>query len=387
MRARRWLLLPALMPLLLYGCFAGLPDKGQVEAEPALPFQLGVATALSGPVAAEGRAIANAARLAAEHDSPVPVELTVVDAGCDAPAAEAAISALLREPRLLAVVGPVCSAGCVAAARLLDKPFVPMVTPRCTDISVTRQGYEGVFRTAWTDAVEAVAAANYVEDELHAARVFIVNDGTIYGRGVRDIFRLVFGKDRLAGNVEATTGTGDYGPVVRAIAKSSARAVYYAGFAADAARFAVQLRAAGVTLPLLVPDAVKEDQGFIAAAGAAAEGVYATEAVPEPGHDYPAFAAAYRDRFSAEPPPFAAEAYDAVAVLLRAAARTARGQGSRLVIDRRAFRSAVAGTDLQGASGRIRFRANGDRSEGAAVRVLRVRDGRYVAQALVRLDD
>jgi branched-chain amino acid transport system substrate-binding protein len=262
--------------------------------------------------------------------------------------------------------------------------MVVMVTPRCTDISVTRQGFDGVFRTSRTDAVEVVAAAEFARERLKVDRVFLVHDGTAYGRGLRDVFRLVWGKDNLAGSVEALRGTQDYGSVVRAIRNSTAEMIYYGGFADDAARFVHQLRMAGVTVPVMAPDALMDAAAFVGAAGPAAEGTYVTRAEQEPGPAHAAFAAAYRDRFGVEPAPSAAEGYDAANVLIEAIERTARVSGDRLRIDRRALRSALPHTDMTGASGRIRFRANGDRREGASVRIFRVADGRFVEQALVR---
>jgi hypothetical protein len=43
----------------------------------------------------------------------------------------------------------------------------------------------------------------------------------------------------------------------------------------------------------------------------------------------------------------------------------------------------VAKTDIDGMSGRIRFHDNGDRKQGAVVRIFRVEGGTYVEQALV----
>jgi branched-chain amino acid transport system substrate-binding protein len=375
--------------LTLAACGGRLPDKGRIVAAQGEPLVLGVAASLSGPLKEEGKGIVNAARLAVERHGAVrghPVEIAVVDDQCDADATESVVGRLVATPRFVGLVGPSCSAGCVAAERVLDEQALVMVTPRCTDISVTRQGFEGVFRTSRTDAVEVVVGADFASNHLGATRVFIVHDGTAYGRGVRDIFRLVFGKDNLAGNEEAVTGSEDYGPVVRAIKKSSARMVYYAGFAEDAARFVRQLREAGVQLPVMAPDAVKNVGSFVAAAGAAGEGVYITEAEADPGPGYGEFAAGYRARFGSDPTPWAAEAYDAAVIVLRAVERTGRLTDGRLSIDRRALREAVPRTDLSGASGRIRYRSNGDRKEGAVVRVYRVTGGRFVEQAAIRPD-
>ncbi len=378
------------LALLAGSCRAPLPDKGQIVVGPGEPLVIGVVTALSGPLATDGLALAQAARLAAEERPAVrghPVRLEVRDGGCDPVAAEAAVTALLAEPRLVGVVGPICSPACVAVEPLIVQRAAVMVTPRCTDIAVTRQGYEGILRTAYTDALQAVALGKLADGPLRAGRVFVVQDGTIYGRGLRDVVKLVLGEGRLAGTVEALPGTEDYAGVVRSIARSAAGLVFYAGYPEDAARFVTQLRAGGVTLPVVLPDAALVPPGFAAVAGAVADGVFITETVPQPGPTFDTFAERYRVRFRTEPGPFTAEAYDAVHLLLDAVERAAERRGAGLRIDRRRLRDAARHTDRVGASGRIHFLPHGDRVEGAAVRLWQVRDGRPVPVQVIDVSE
>jgi branched-chain amino acid transport system substrate-binding protein len=389
MRARVWAA-ALLLAAAAMGCGGDLPEKGHIEAGASTPLRIGVVTTLTGPLAHEGEGIAAAVRLAVEGAGTIrghPVAVEVVDGGCDPAAAERAVARFADDPSLIGIIGPLCSPACVAAAVVLGTRATLLISPRCTDVAVTRQGFGGVYRTAWTDAVEAVGAVDFARDELRAERVFLVNDGTLYGRSLRDVFKLFFGTSHLAGNEEALTGSEDYGPVVRAIRKSTADAVYYAGFAEDAARFVRQLRDAGVTLPVIAPEPVRDAERFIAAAGDAAEGVYVTEPLPERPAAYMFFTAAYRARLGGAPPPYAAEAYDAAVVLLRAARLRATGDGRRVTIDRRSLIDAVARTDIQGVTGRIRFYPNGDRIDGTAVRVLRVQDGQFVQHTVIRFKE
>lgn len=391
-RAGRFRTLPLLLILLTLmaaGCAAPLPEKGSITASGDQPLVIGLIVPPVEERAAGGTAIVNGAQLAVEQQPlvrGVQVALQPHDGGCDPDRAEQAARDLAALPNLLGVIGPACSAACVTVSGVLHDPHIVMVTPRCTDISVTRQGHEGVFRTGWTDAVEMVGAARYLDQELDISRVFLVHDGTLYGRNVRDAFKFVYGKQHLAGNERALTGTADYGPVVRAIAKSTAGAVYYAGFAEDAARFLVQLRAAGVTLPVFAPDAVMHAETLTTLGGAAVDGLYVTEAVRLAADGREPFVAAYRARFGVDPGPYAAEAYDAARLLLRAAERTARARRGGIAIDRRTLRSTVHESDVTGASGRIRFRPNGDRIDGAVTRIMRLRDGRFVEEFIVDPD-
>jgi branched-chain amino acid transport system substrate-binding protein len=382
-------LLCAILAVALSGCAAELPDKGRIELPAGQPVRVGVVTELDGPLAGEGAAIANSVMLAAAEIGTLrgrPLEVVLRGGGCDPAQAASTVDDLARDPLLLGIIGPICSPACVAAIGAVDQRAVALISPRCTDVAVTRQAYGGIFRTVWNDGAHAIGAVEFVDDELDLDRAFIVHDGTIYGRNMRDLFKQFFGKDRLAGTEEALVGSEDYGPAVRAIAKSSAQIVFYAGFAEDAARFMTQLRAAGVTIPVIAPDTLR-NEAFVTLAGDAAEGTYVVEAIAERAPRYAEFAAAYRSRFGTEPGPYAGEAYDALYVLVEAADAAARRRGERLVIDRRDFLREIVTTDMKGVTGRIRFRLIGDRIEGVSVRVLRVERGRFVEQQIIEFED
>ncbi len=387
----RVLALIAVVGLLLAACESGLPEKGWVDAESDAALSIGVMTVTDGPLAGDGQVALAGARLATEQAETIhgrPLRLVVEGGGCDAAASDPAAVRLIATPRLIGVIGPLCSAACVAAATVLERPAIAMITPRCTDIAVTRQGYDGVFRTSWTDAVEAAAAARYLTERLHIRRrTFLVHDGTIYGRGLRDTFRLFYGKTNLSGNDEALTGSAEYGPVVRAITKSSARAVFYAGFPGDAARFLQELRAAGIAVPVVMTATAKERPVLLAVDGRVTADVYIMEAVPIIAPAYHAFRMAYLARFGAEPGQIAAAAFDATWALINGATAAAEPRsGGRLRIDRRQLLSEVAATDLDGATGRVRFLANGDRIAGAAVRVWQIRDGAFVLDTEIDME-
>jgi branched-chain amino acid transport system substrate-binding protein len=374
---------------LTVSCQSGLPEKGSIDVGPGGPLVVGVAAALSGPLAAEGQGIVNAVTLAVEQQGAVlgrQVTLDIKDDACDSARTEAAIDDLLRHDTLVGVIGPGCSAGCIAAEGPLDRRTVVMISPRCTDIAVTRQGYEGAFRTAWTDAFDAVAAAKFTKKRLGINRVFFVHDGTIYARGIRDVFKLFYGKDNLAGMEEALPGTEDYGPAVRAIRKSTAGMIYYAGFAEDAVRFIAQLRAAGITLPVIMPDAARDAEALYAVAPEPGT-VYVTEVVREYSASYQTFASAYRTRFGVDPGHYAAEAYDATVSLLRAVEKTGDRDGDRLALDRRELRTNVLKTDFKGVLGRVRYRINGDFFEDGTVKILRASGGSYAPEVTLDLDD
>ena len=363
--------------VLVSACAAPLPERGKVTIEGQERFVVAVVTARALP-GGEGEGVVRAARMAMEDEAGrlgVPLELTEVDDNCDPARAAALAEELAQQPRLIGIVGPLCSGSCVAVQNRLVRRAIPLVTPRCTDVAVTRQGSDAVFRTGWTDAYDAVAASRYAKRRLKAERVFLVHEATIYGRGLRDVFKLFFGKDNLAGVEELPSDADDYGPAVRAIRKSDAEAVYFAGFTDNAVGLAQQLRAAGVTLPLLLPDAAGGPDLTEAAAGLDGT-ILVTEVEPATERSPGVFSGRYQQRFGTEPPPYAAEAYDAMLSLLTATSKAWSKDGNRREVDRRALIDRMHRVDAWGVTGRIRFRLNGDRLEETAVRVWQISGGR-----------
>ncbi len=387
----RWAAVIAVLPVLvaLSACGGRLPDRGTVVAGPGEPLVIGVLSTAAGPLASEGEGVAQAVQLAVEQQGGVrgrQVQVAVAGGGCDPAEAEQAAARFVADARVIGLVGPLCSPACVAAEVEIAHRSLVMVSPRCSDIAVTRQGYPNVLRTVYSDSFNAAAAARLANDVLKVKSTFLIHDGTLYGRGMRDVFKFVYGKNKLSGNVEALPGTQDYGAVVRSVKGSSAGLVFYAGFPEDAARFITQLRAGGVSLPVVLTDTALAPPGLAALAGAAAEDVYVLEPAPKYDGRYRQFSTHYEQRFGAPPPPYAAEAYDAASAILRAAGRSARTTGEGMRIDRRALQEAARDARFAGASGPVQFRRNGDRREGVAVRLLQVAGGTLVVRRTIELD-
>ena len=135
---------------------------------------------------------------------------------------------------------------------------------------------------------------------------------------------------------------------------------------ARAGAVAAALRAAGYRGGLAGPGPL-DSPAFIAAAGAAADGVLVADyrlggrAVAE------RFAAEYRRKFGVEPDAGAAAAYDAARVLIETLRRAGKGAAYQLF---------PPGQPVVGVTGEIRFDASGNRT--GAPQVLICREGRFV---------
>jgi branched-chain amino acid transport system substrate-binding protein len=188
----------------------------------------------------------------------------------------------------------------------------------------------------------------------------------------------------LGGTVVAqeavNVGDTDMRPLLQRIKGSNPEAIYFGGFVAEGAYLAAQRADVGMQdVVFMGADGILATD-FIKAAGAAAEGVYASAANPaEAGPGLPAFLEAYQSKYGEEPPaPFHGQAYDAAMVIMNAIEKVGQvAPDGSLHIGRKALNDAIGATSgYQGLTGNITCDANGDCGTGT-VAVSQVKGGAY----------
>jgi branched-chain amino acid transport system substrate-binding protein len=355
--------------------------RGEVRAFPGERLVLGVSAPMVGQQT-WGVDLRDAVRLAVEEYGGRVAGLAVTvdarDDGCDDPERPAAVAArFAQNPAVFAVVGPACGNGEFVAGPVYEYTSRVHVSPSATRVRLADRPLQTFFRTAWRDDQQGALLAGYAFEALRARRAFLVDDGTEYGQVVAYGFATAF--NGLGGTI-AGHGRADTGSMALTAAKASPDVVVFAGLAPDGAALAKALRELGYQGPILGPDALLDPQGFLAAAGSAAEGTVVLGAPPLPG----AFVERFEARFGRAPAsPFAAHAYDAATALLEAAGRAARQAADGAVVIANAdLRAALLTLALDGLSGPLRFTAAGDRQGDDAASLglafYEVKDGTFV---------
>jgi branched-chain amino acid transport system substrate-binding protein len=357
-------------------------DWGKITIESGQPLKIGISTSLSGGTANLGRQIEKGARLAAEEKAQVKghrIEVEAQDDGCGNQGSVSVANKFTSDAQVVGVVGPMCSSGCVPASAIYQDKKLVMLTPSCTGAAVVQQGHEVVFRIAWNDNIQGAGQAQFAKDDLKVKRVFAVNDQSIYAKGLKDAFKKNFegGDRKIVGDEAITVGDKDFSALISKIKAANPDMVYFAGFVPEGTLLIQQLRQAGVNVPFMGADGIKDVDTFIKAAGTAAEGAYVTDGNPIKGKNYDDFARKYKDKWGEEVGVFSPQAYDAVQILLRALDKVAKESGGKLEIDRRALRDELAKTDYEGVSGRIQFEKNGDRKVAAGTLITQVKGGKF----------
>ncbi|MBI2468791.1 MAG: amino acid ABC transporter substrate-binding protein [Candidatus Rokubacteria bacterium] len=164
--------------------------------------------------------------------------------------------------------------------------------------------------------------------ERGVRRLALLAAGDDFGKAVRaragSAWRARGGS--VAREESLTLDAPDVGLRLRQLARTAPDAILLAFRGPDLGDLAARLRDAGYRALLLALD---DDPATLLAAGSALDGalILAEAFVPEPGSAGERFALAYKEKFKSAPSRYAANAYDALAMVAEAI-RTAREQGA-----------------------------------------------------------
>ena len=165
------------------------------------PIQIGAALPLTGALAQQGAIRELIVRTAVDEinerggiDGRL-LELTVRDTRTEAEAGAAAVTELIKEVGVVAIVGPASSAVVEAATPIARDNRIPLVAPSSTAsrlINIEDDGY--MFRPVPNDNVQGLAMAYYLTRKATPSvmNVAIVHVSGLYGEGLADTFSKAF---------------------------------------------------------------------------------------------------------------------------------------------------------------------------------------------------
>jgi branched-chain amino acid transport system substrate-binding protein len=274
---------------------------------------------------------------------------------------------------VVAVIGTFNSGAARLMIPILNPSNLVMVSPANTYPGLTKPGLgntnagePNIFyptgirtysRVTPADDQQGVIGARWAQ-ALGAKSVYVVDDVELYGAILANAFeKTARGLGlRVLGHKTTDAGSAD---LAAEIVRLSPDLVYFGGITqSHAGDFFKAVRGAGYAGRMMGPDGIDED-AFLADAGQAAEGVYATYGgLPVdkiPGD----WVARYKARFGGDPETYAVYGYMAAKLLVDAFERVCAGGG--LPTDRKAVRDAVFATkNLDSPLGRFSIDANGD---------------------------
>ena len=114
-----------------------------------------------------------------------PVEVVLADDYCDAEQGVAAARKLVADD-VVFVAGHLCSGAAIPASALYQEAGIIMIAPTATNPKLTEQGFSNVFRVVNHDTEQARLAGDYLAEQWADAKIAILHDGTVYGRGLAE---------------------------------------------------------------------------------------------------------------------------------------------------------------------------------------------------------
>jgi branched-chain amino acid transport system substrate-binding protein len=290
-----------------------------------------------------------------------------------------AVTKLISQNNVLAILGEVASSCSLAAAPICQSNKVPMITPSSTNPEITKKG-DYIFRTCFTDDYQGENIARYAANELHYKRAAILTDvKNDYSTGLTAKIGNVF--TSLGGQIIAqqsySNGDSDYRSQLTAIRAANPEVIFVPGYYTDVGQIAIQARDLGMKQPLMGGDGW-ESPKLIEIGGQALNGCMYTNHYfygdPSPVvHD---FVQKYKQRYGAIPDGMAALGYDAARVLADAMKRATKLDGPSL-------RDAIAATKgFQGVTGTITIGPERN-AVGKKIVIEEVKNGQLTLRAVI----
>jgi branched-chain amino acid transport system substrate-binding protein len=299
------------------------------------------------------------------------IKLLVEDDQTKPEEASSAVTKLITQDKVVAVIGEVASTRTLAAAPVAQRYQVPMITPASTNAKVTEVG-NYIFRICFIDPFQGEVLAKFAYNDLKARKIAVLKDiSEDYSVGLTDVVVKVFAQlgGQVIDPVSYSKGDSDFRAILTKVRSLKPDAIVATGYYTEAGIIVRQARELGMTMPILGGDGwVGEPlaNGREALKNTFISNHYSGE---NPDSVVQTFVKNYRTKFNHEPDSIAALAYDAIKVLADAFTR-AGGTDSAKV------RDALAVTDVPGVTGRLKMNEKRDVVKPAVIEEVTFVDGK-----------
>jgi branched-chain amino acid transport system substrate-binding protein len=178
-----------------------------------------------------------------------------------------------------------------------------------------------IFEAQASDELEAKAVLAYGKSKLGVKKIAIIHDANFFGTSGADIATDVAKAASIdvLGNEAYASDATDFTPQIQKLMATNPDAIVLWGATTTPALVTKAMRTLGFTKPVLASGGVDSD-AFLKIAGPASANVYAAGSLSKqhPTPEQKAFVALYEKTYNIPAVPFAAQAWDATAILVAA---------------------------------------------------------------------
>jgi len=304
--------------------FASLVLAGAVTTIPArADIKIGFQVPLTGPAATDGKSAQIAGEMAVEDINAAggvlgqKLQLVTYDDQAKSDQAIFTANKLIGEDGVKLVVNGSYSASGRAAAPVFQKAGVVMIAAYGVHPDITRAG-DYMFRLVHLGPQQGVATALYVGSTLKLKKISVITMDNDYGQATVDGF--VEGSSKygieVVNKYSYSLKDRQFGSIVASVKRDNPDGVYATGYFFTGGPLVAQLRAAGITVPIIGSQAFDSEK-FIEIAGPAAEGTYIIDSFDRDRKDeaLQKFFAGFKQRAGYAPEGVAAITYSAVKLM------------------------------------------------------------------------
>jgi len=294
------------------------------------------------------------------------------------------VQQLIADPSVVAIVGPFNSGVAKQEIPVVNSAGIVEISPSNTNPGLTKKEFadanginfaqlhpagkpESYFRIPGTDDIQGKVDADVaLGAPINAKTAFVVDDNTVYGKGLAAQFTKEFQAQggKIVGSTSITPQQiSNLTSLATTIVGKNPDVVFYGGVTSGGGgALKKDLVSQNGNMPMVGGDGIADDPAWLKTAGSAAVNTYGTVAAPDisglTGSAAQSFIASYKQQFpNANLLPYSAMAYDAAMIEITAIKNLiAAGKP----VTRANVRDQVASLHYTGVTGSIYFDPNGD---------------------------
>ncbi|MFZ1037768.1 MAG: ABC transporter substrate-binding protein [Smithella sp.] len=316
---------------IIFALFFSLLTSGTVFAAPSV--KIGALFSVSGPASFLGEPERNTAEMMVAEINKAggikgrKLELIVYDTQGDATKAVQAANKLIKDDKVVAIIGPSTTGDSMAVIPVVEKAEIPLISC-AAGVKITDPVKKWVFKTAQNDVLAVMKIyKNLQKQKINKIAILTVSDG--FGSSGREQLKLQAKEFDIKIISDETYSPSDKDMTVQLtkIRQSEAQAIVCWGTNPGPAIIARNAKQLGIKIPLYMSHGVSSKK-FIELAGEGAEGiilpsgrVIVADQLPKSDPQKKAlmnYVNKYREHYKVEGDHFGGHAYDAIMLLTKA---------------------------------------------------------------------
>lgn len=379
---RKKLLAVAMSTLMMAGALAGC--GGGTKQEAANEIKIGGNFELTGGVANYGKQAVNGIQLAIKEANASggvlgkQIKLVLADNKSEAAEATNALTKLITQDKVVAVLGPATSSNTIATVQVSEDNKIPIITPTGTSEKITVDNGKTrpyAFRSCFIDPLQGTIMANFASNTLKAkTAVMYIDNSSDYSKGLAKSFEAVFTQNggKILGQEAFLQKDQDFKSTLTKIKALNPEVIFIPAYYEEVGKILKQAREMGMNMPIIGTDGWDDSKVVEIAGAAALNNTYFSSHFSSQDTDpnVVKFIAAYKKEYNQEPSVFSALGYDAGLLLVDAIKRANS-------TDPQKIRDAIEQTkNLQLSTGTVTIDANHNPIKSAVV--IEMKDGKQV---------